>query len=421
MARLSPTEIAELAHRAGFRGRDLEIAVAVALAESSGRPGVNAVGAEDSRGLWQIHSVHFGRFDEGWLYEPQYNARAARAVWEESRSLRRDPWEAWSAYTNGAYRTHLAQARQAARRRPSADVGGDLGPSGGDRDSGLRPWRVPGNGAGRTGRVVYSPSFLKRLAGRFTEYLAVVEQVDRRCRHVVDELHLDQLVVAGPLAGEVRRRARDAVEERDGTRRLPGLFTRDVGYLVEHRRRVMGLDVEDAFGRPAIAALIRPLSRDVFRDRSRQRLRRLLGRLGPRHPGRTDRLPTTLGGGRLGEVRLTRAWGGTKSIFEQFVTPFMRRHGLAPGSEKRPYDTVAGSGVSDHYTGSGNAYAIDYPTGSGMDEARALARWMGNPSWRPNSYDSFETTVDGHRFRVQILWGSEIDHGDHVHVGIRRV
>lgn len=422
MARLSPAEIAEVAHRAGFRGRDLEIAVAVALAESGGRAGVNAAGAEDSRGLWQIHSVHFGRFDEDRLYQPEYNARAARAVWEESRSFRGDPWEAWSAYTNGAYRAQLAQARRAVRGRTGTGAGTGAGAG---RDGGLRPWRVPRNGAGRTGRVVYSPSFLKRLAGQFTEYLAVVEQVDRRSRHLVDELHLDQLVIAGPLEGEVRRRARDAVDDREGTRRLPRLLARDVGYLVEFRRRVAGLDVADAFGSPAIAALVRPLSRDVFRDRSRQRLRRLLGRLGPDHAGRTNRLPTTpnggRGGARLGEVKLTRAWGGSRSIFEQFVTPFMRRHGLAPGSEKRPYDTVAGAGMSDHYTGSGNAYAVDYPTGSGMDEAQALARRMGNPDWRPNSYDSFETTVDGHRFRVQILWGSEIDHGDHVHVGIRRV
>jgi hypothetical protein len=101
-------------------------------------------------------------------------------------------------------------------------------------------------------------------------------------------------------------------------------------------------------------------------------------------------------------VRLGRAWGGSKSIFDQFVTPFLRREGLRAGSQ----------GLS--------AYAMDYPTWSGADEARALAYAMGNRSWRPDSTDPFFVTVDGERFRVQILWGTEIQHHDHIHVGIRR-
>ena len=35
---LSPNRVARLAYDAGFRGRDLEVAVAVALAESGGEP-----------------------------------------------------------------------------------------------------------------------------------------------------------------------------------------------------------------------------------------------------------------------------------------------------------------------------------------------------------------------------------------------
>jgi hypothetical protein len=127
------------------------------------------------------------------------------------------------------------------------------------------------------------------------------------------------------------------------------------------------------------------------------------------------------GSSGLAGVDLGRAWAGTKSIFVQFVTPFMRRHGLQPGSQKRDYDTVAGPGVSDHYVGATNAYATDYPTYRGEDEARKLARAMGITDWQPNSYANHYVTVDGVRFRVQILWGAGIDHGDHVHVGIRRL
>lgn len=433
MRTLNAAEIAQLAHRAGFRGRDLEVAVAVALAESGGQPGVNAHGAEDSRGLWQINDVHFSRFDEGRLYQPLYNAKAAHRVWQESRSFRSDPWDAWSTYSNGTYRRFLSQARQAVRDQPRADGDGrgggsrrgtesGRGPRGG---GGPRPWRVPRNGPGRSGRVVYSPAFLQRLAARFTEYLAIAEQVDRRCRHVVAELEVDKLVLAGPFEGEIRRRAREAVDEWDGTRRLPRLLTRDVGFLVEHRRRVLGLDREEAFGRQAISALIKPLPASVFRDRSRQRLRRLLGQVvpGDPRPEQRKRLPTTptsQGKLQLSDVNLTLAWGGTKSIFEQFVTPIMRRHDLEPGSRKRSYDTVDGSAMSDHYQGNKSAYAVDYPTYEGEAAARALARRMGYPGWRPNTYDSFQVTVDGQRFRVQILWGAKVKHGDHVHVGIRR-
>ena len=83
---LRATDIASVAYGAGFRGRGLTNAVAVALAESGGRPRVNAQGAEDSRGLWQINEVHFGRYDERRLYRPKYNARAAFAISERGRA-----------------------------------------------------------------------------------------------------------------------------------------------------------------------------------------------------------------------------------------------------------------------------------------------------------------------------------------------
>lgn len=128
----------------------------------------------------------------------------------------------------------------------------------------------------------------------------------------------------------------------------------------------------------------------------------------------------TQDGSSLNNVQLGTDWGGSKSIFDQFVTPHMQDQGLATGSEKRNYDTVRGAGMSDHYVRSTQSYAVDYPTFNGEAAARSLATAMGNPNWQPNSYDSFTTTVGGQEYRVQVLWGSGIDHGDHVHVGIRR-
>lgn len=111
-------------------------------------------------------------------------------------------------------------------------------------------------------------------------------------------------------------------------------------------------------------------------------------------------------------------WGGAYYVFQQFVHPFMKANGLSPGSQKRSNNT--GSGTSDHWTGSTQAYATDYPTYSGEGIARKLASVMGFGSWQPNSYATFKITVDGYSFVVQILWGAGIDHGDHIHVGMHR-
>jgi hypothetical protein len=65
------------------------------------------------------------------------------------------------------------------------------------------------------------------------------------------------------------------------------------------------------------------------------------------------------------------------------------------------------------------AAARDFPTFAGEDDAQALAKAMGNNSWQPNSFTGFSVSAGGgHGFRVQILWGAGIKHGDHVHVGI---
>lgn len=121
MAKLSPAQIAEYAHDAGFRGQDLTIAVAVALAESSGDTKAhNPVAPDDSYGLWQIN-MHGGlgpdrreEFDldsNRELFDPAENAKAAWAISGEG-----DSFEPWSTYTNGAYRQYLDEARAGIRK-----------------------------------------------------------------------------------------------------------------------------------------------------------------------------------------------------------------------------------------------------------------------------------------------------------------
>ena len=114
-------------------------------------------------------------------------------------------------------------------------------------------------------------------------------------------------------------------------------------------------------------------------------------------------------------------WGGSGDVMANFVEPFLVKRGLPLGSGKRtPAENtrVGGSASSDHLTTRSTTAARDFPTYKGEDDARALAEALGFKSWRPNSYDGFTFSAGGKTFRAQILWGSGIDHGDHVHVGI---
>lgn len=74
---------------------------AIAMAESTGRPGVtNSIGA---RGLWQVMpgtARHFG-FDYNRLTDPLYNARAAVRI-HQGQGL-----GAWEAYTRGMHRQYM--------------------------------------------------------------------------------------------------------------------------------------------------------------------------------------------------------------------------------------------------------------------------------------------------------------------------
>lgn len=113
-------------------------------------------------------------------------------------------------------------------------------------------------------------------------------------------------------------------------------------------------------------------------------------------------------------------WGGAFHLFDQFITPFLNgKYGLPVTSTKRSNDS--GTGNSDHWVGNTIAYATDYGTYSGDGPSRALAAAMGQPGWTPGGYDRFDVIVDGHRFSVQILWASDADHYNHIHVGARIV
>lgn len=115
---LSAKDIAGYAAGAGFSGAALETAVAVALAESSGRPGaVGDVALQDAEwgpsiGLWQIRSRKEEKGkgtarDADRLKDPGFNARSAYTI-----STGGANWNPWSVYKTGAYRLYLLQAKR---------------------------------------------------------------------------------------------------------------------------------------------------------------------------------------------------------------------------------------------------------------------------------------------------------------------
>lgn len=107
MAVLSDKDIATAAGSGGFRDKDLEIAVAVALAESGGNPeAYNTIGA-GHYGLWQISKLHQSLFKKYAWKRPSDNAKMAYEVWKSQG------WSAWTTYTNNKYKMFSARAKNA--------------------------------------------------------------------------------------------------------------------------------------------------------------------------------------------------------------------------------------------------------------------------------------------------------------------
>lgn len=132
VATLSRTELATLARGAGFTGKDVDIAVAVALAESGGNPRAhNPNPPDNSYGLWQINMLgrlgpdrrrRLGISSNDALFDPATNARAAFMIWKGSG------WNAWTTYTRGTYKKHMATSPNSESSSAAPSTGGGLNP-----------------------------------------------------------------------------------------------------------------------------------------------------------------------------------------------------------------------------------------------------------------------------------------------------
>ncbi len=133
MPTLSASEIKGYAKKAGFSGQDLDIAVAVALAESGGDTTAhNPVGRDNSYGLWQINmkgDMGFNRRNEFLindnteLYDPRVNADAAYKVWKAQG------WErGWTTYKSGKYKQFMPSAKGSEPADVKSGIASELNP-----------------------------------------------------------------------------------------------------------------------------------------------------------------------------------------------------------------------------------------------------------------------------------------------------
>ena len=105
---LNASQIRSLAAAAGFSGSNLDTAVAIALAESSGNTA--AIGDPTlgvSVGLWQINLKAHPEYTKQQLLDPQANANAAYAVFGDAGSFR-----PWTTFNTGAYQAYLPSSSQ---------------------------------------------------------------------------------------------------------------------------------------------------------------------------------------------------------------------------------------------------------------------------------------------------------------------
>lgn len=111
-------------YKQGFRGKALETAFAVALAESGGRSKAKGDMSLQNKtwgpslGVFQIRSLKnppntpSGKWRDGKrLMDPSFNLQAAWAISNQGTN-----WEPWSAYNNGSFAKYLDDAQSAARK-----------------------------------------------------------------------------------------------------------------------------------------------------------------------------------------------------------------------------------------------------------------------------------------------------------------
>jgi hypothetical protein len=107
-------------------------------------------------------------------------------------------------------------------------------------------------------------------------------------------------------------------------------------------------------------------------------------------------------------------WGGAEAPAKRIA----QISGLPVTSEKRSRQRTASGGVSDHWTGSTQSYAVDLGTSGAAGDAafRKIVTALGRPDLRPGQWHNLN--IGGYRY--QIGWRTA-GHYDHIHVGVKKL
>lgn len=114
-------------------------------------------------------------------------------------------------------------------------------------------------------------------------------------------------------------------------------------------------------------------------------------------------------------------WGGTQGPVEALS----RLAGLPVTSVKRDRRATASGGVSDHWTGCAECFAMDLATTAPAGDVAAsrLATAVGGPGYADWGSEGGVLNAERCGIRFQLLWRTYVggNHWNHIHVGARRV
>ena len=145
--------------------------------------------------------------------------------------------------------------------------------------------------------------------------------------------------------------------------------------------------------------------------------------VGKKYPGCVNQRVVCIGGGIGGN------WAGSMERALE-VASWVKNLGIYPGSQKRSMKNTASKRRSDHWEGSTDSYGVDIGCSLKQgDEGFKIIKdklvklgWItqedaDSKKWKParGTYSSF--TRDGYRY--QVIWRSDSNHDDHIHVGVR--
>lgn len=257
MSTLSAREIAEHAYAAGFRGKRLAQAVAIAIAESNGvtnaRGDTTLVDGKwgPSIGLWQIRSLQPAQRDDypeeyrlrnrTANLDPRTNAEHAFALSDGGRN-----WSPWSTYQSGQYWEVMDRARAAARhvtehppgRRGHHDA--RHGADGGRHRHGANTDR-----SARPGRIVLDLAELRTLERAFSHAADRVRHTRSTLDRVDGELQTPIATLPDPALASMLRASFDYLAAPSALQKTEGRLDWHARFAARVRRLAEQADGAD--------------------------------------------------------------------------------------------------------------------------------------------------------------------------------